>query len=160
VSAIESAALNAKRKGVTMTVTSRPAQSTNHRGELNEPPAASSLCVIDFAAARDRLLPETDESIIQFEIKQELRRVAAQRKSSAELFDPVEDCLYWLISAAALVSLLLGILGLLDFTMPRTQSIDVKQSGRVERALSGGRDRDSTGESLTMRSSRLTRAIC
>jgi hypothetical protein len=133
---------------------SSPVQSINHRADVNEPPAASSRCVIDFATGRDRLLPEIEESTTQFEIEQELRKVAAQRKSSAELFDRVEDWLYWLISAAALVSLLFGILCLSDFTMPRTQSIGIKQSGQVERALPGGGDPDSTGKNLTTRPSR------
>jgi hypothetical protein len=72
------------------------------------------------------------------------------------LFDPVEDWLYWLISAAALVSLLLGIVYLSDLTTPRTQSIGFKQSGQVELALSGGGDPDSTGKGLTIQPSRST----
>ena len=86
-----------------MTVTSSPLQSSDHRADLNESPADSSPCIIDFFAGRDRLLAEIDQ---------------ATRKRSVELFDPLEDWLNSLISAAALVSVIIAILSMAESRTP------------------------------------------
>ncbi len=105
-----------------MTATSRPLRSIDHRADLNEPPADSSPCIIDFFAGRDLLLAEIDQTTKQFEIEQPVRTAAAWRERSAELFDPLEDWLYSLISTAALVSvIILSILSMAAFRMPRTR---------------------------------------
>ena len=56
-----------------MTATSKPLRSVDHRADLNEPPADSSPCIIDFFAGRDRLLAEIDQAAKHFEIKQPVR---------------------------------------------------------------------------------------
>ena len=100
---------------------------------LHEAPTAPSSYVIDFVAARDRLRTEIDEVSRQLEIEQEVRKAAAQRKRSIELYDPVEDWLYSLIPAAAIVALLVGVLGLLDSKTPGTQTTtDTKTSNTIE----------------------------
>ena len=86
-----------------MTVTSSPLQSSDHRAHLNESPADSSPCIIDFFAGRDRLLAEIDQ---------------ATRRRPVELFDPLEDWLSSLISAAALVSLIIAILSMAESRTP------------------------------------------
>lgn len=78
-----------------MTIASSSLQPSDHRAHLDESPADSSPCDIDFFAGRDRLLAEIDQ---------------ATRKRSVELFDPLEDWLNSLISAAAVVSVILAIL--------------------------------------------------
>jgi hypothetical protein len=90
-----------------MTATSRPLRSIDHRADLNEPPADSSPCTIDFFADRDRLVTDIDQATKQFEIELPVRTDAARRERPAELFDPLEDWLYSLISAAALVSVII-----------------------------------------------------
>ena len=82
-----------------MTITSSPLQSSDHRAHLNESPADSSPYIIDFFAGRDRLLAEIDQ---------------ATRKGAVELFDPLEDWLDSLISAAALVSVIIAILSMAE----------------------------------------------
>ena len=100
---------------------------------LHEAPITPSSYVIDFVAARDRLRTEIDEVSRQLEIEQEVRKAAAQRKRSIELYDPVEDWLYSLIPAAAIVALLVGVLGLLDSKTPGTQTTtDTKTSNTIE----------------------------
>jgi hypothetical protein len=96
-----------KRTGDTMTATSGPLRSLDYRTDLNEPPADSSPCIIDFFAGRDRLLAEIDQTTKQFEIEQPARTAAARHQRPSELFDPLEDWLNSLISAAALVSVMI-----------------------------------------------------
>jgi hypothetical protein len=86
-----------------MTVTSSPLQSSDHRAHLNESPADSSPYIIDFFAGRDRLLAEIDQ---------------ATRRRPVELFDPLEDWLSSLISAAALVSVIIAILSMAESRTP------------------------------------------
>jgi len=104
-----------------MTATSRPLRSIDHRADLNKLPADSSPCIIDFFAGRDRLLAETDQATIQFEIEQPVRTATARSERPDELFDPLEDWLYSLTSAAALVSVILAILCMAKFRAPGIQ---------------------------------------
>jgi hypothetical protein len=118
---------------MTMTTTCRTLSSSVRPAHLQEAPTAPSSYVIDFVAARDRLRTEIDEVSRQLEIEQEVRKAAAQRKRSIELYDPVEDWLYSLIPAAAIVALLVGVLGLLDSKTPGTQTTtDTKTSNTIE----------------------------
>ncbi|MGA8660441.1 MAG: hypothetical protein WB586_30355 [Chthoniobacterales bacterium] len=98
-----------------MTTTSSPARSHYHH--MGEP--ISSPGVIDFFTERDRLLAEIDEFNRRHKIKEEIRQAAARR--SQGLSDRLETWLYSMLSAAALVCLLWGILGLADFAAPRAQ---------------------------------------
>jgi hypothetical protein len=98
-----------------MTTTSGPARPHYHH--MGEP--ISSPGVIDFFTERDRLLEEIGEFNRRHKIKEEIRQAAAQRNQG--LSDRLETWLYSMLSAAALVCLLWGILGLADFASPRTQ---------------------------------------
>jgi hypothetical protein len=104
-----------------MTASSTPLRSIDHRAELNEPPADSSPCIIDFFAGRDRLLTEIGQTTKRFDVEQPVRAAGARHGRSAELFDPLEDWLYSLISAAALVSVILAILCMAEFKLPRAR---------------------------------------
>ena len=100
---------------------------------LHEAPVTPSSYVIDFIPARDRLRTQIDEVSRQLEIEQEVRKAAAQRRRSTELYDPFEDWLYSLVPAAAIVGLLVGVLGLLDSRTPGTQTAtDTKTSSTIE----------------------------
>jgi hypothetical protein len=124
-----------------MTTTWKHLTLTDHDADLHEPEFASSPCSIKFGAEHDRLLKEIEESGQQFEIEQEVRKAAAQRKRSIELFDPVEDWLYSLIAAAAIFALLLGVLWLPDFSTSRAGAAVASQSQAIERHLpSQGKD--------------------
>jgi hypothetical protein len=87
-----------------MTMTTTSTLSSKIRpAHLHEAPYTPSSYVIDFIPAHDRLRTEVDEISRQLEIEQELRKAAAQRRRSTELYDPFEDWLYSLIPAAAIV---------------------------------------------------------
>ena len=68
-----------------MTATSRPLRSIDHRADLNEPPADSSPCIIDFFAGRDRLIAETDRATKKFEFEQAVRTAAARSERADDL---------------------------------------------------------------------------
>ena len=95
-----------------MTVTSKAVPSVDHHPNLNEGPPTSSVCDIDFFKARDRLSARFEETSKEFEIKWKIRKVAACRMPSVRQIDRLEESLYWLLSAATLVYLVLWIIGL------------------------------------------------
>jgi hypothetical protein len=99
-----------------MTATSSPLPTLDNNADLNQRPADSSPYIIDFFAGRDRLLEEID-NVKRSESRQQLGHATSPYERSVEFFDPLEDWLYSLISAAALVSVLMGILCMANFTM-------------------------------------------
>ena len=101
-----------------MTATSNPLPSLDNNADLNQLPADSPPYIIDFFAGRDRLLDEMD-NVKRSESRSQSRHATSPYERSVEFFDPLEDWLYSLISAAALVSVLLGILCMANFTMPQ-----------------------------------------
>jgi hypothetical protein len=125
-----------------MTVTSSPARPRYH--QTGEP--ISSPDAIDFFTERDRLLAEIDKFNGQLEIDQEVRKGTHRR--STTLFERLEDWLYSLLSAAALVSLLWGILGLADFPVTSTQRAGTEQSDIVLRGMPRGTNLDSASKIL------------
>jgi hypothetical protein len=86
-----------------MTFVSSPSPTLDNNSNLNQPPADAPPYMIDFFAGRDRLLEEIDNRK-RSETKHQLRRAPFPCKLSVELFDPLEDWLCSLISAAVLVS--------------------------------------------------------
>jgi hypothetical protein len=117
-----------------MTMTTTCTLSSKVRpAHLHEAPITPSSYVIDLIPARDRLRTEIDEVSRELEFEQEVRKAAAQRRRSTELYDPFEDWLYSLVPAAAIVGLLVGVLGLLDSRTPGTQTpTDTKTSSTIE----------------------------
>jgi hypothetical protein len=117
-----------------MTMTTTSTLSSKVRpAHLHEAPITPSSYAIDFIPAGDRLRAEIDEFSRQLEIEQEVRKAATQRRRSTELYDPFEDWLYSLVPAAAIVGLLIGVLGLLDSKTPGTQTTtDTKTSNTIE----------------------------
>jgi hypothetical protein len=102
---------------------------------LHEAPITLSSSVIDSVPARDRWSEETDEVFRQLRIEQEVRKAAARRRRSIDLYDPLEDWLYSLVPAAAIVALLVGVLGLLDSHTPGTETNVSKKSTTIEQSL-------------------------
>ena len=91
-----------------MTVTSKDVPSVDHHPNLNEVPPSSSARDIDIFKARDRLSERFQETSKEIEIKRKIRNVAARRMPPVRQIDRLEESLYWLLSAATLVYLLLG----------------------------------------------------
>ena len=71
---------------------------------------ARSACVIDFFEARDRLGVGFEVSSKDFEVNWRPGKVA-NRLPTVERVDRLEESIYWLLSAATLVYLLLGVTG-------------------------------------------------
>jgi hypothetical protein len=90
-----------------MTASSEHLQSFDYRTVLNEPPDDSSPCIIDLFAGRDCFSAEIDQTTKQFEIEQPARPAAARHQRPTELFDPLDDWLNSLISAVALISVMI-----------------------------------------------------
>jgi hypothetical protein len=118
-----------------MTTTCRTISSNVRPAHLHEAPITPSTSVIDFVPARDRWPEETDEVFRQLRIEQEVSKAAAQRRRSIYLYDPLEDWLYSLVPAAAIVALLVGVLGLLDSHTPGTETTAGKKSATIEQSL-------------------------
>jgi hypothetical protein len=120
---------------MTMTTTCRTLSPNVRPAHLHEAPITPSSSVIDFVPARDRWSEETDEVFRQLRIEQEVRKAAARRRRSIDLYDPLEDWLYSLVPAAAIVALLVGVLGLLDSHAPGTETNISKKSTTIEKSL-------------------------
>jgi hypothetical protein len=95
-----------------MTASPNSVRPIEHQPNLNELLPTSSACVIEFFEARYRLLTDSEIVAKEREIEQPLRAPAIRRGHSVGVPDTLEEGCYWLISAAAVASLALGILGL------------------------------------------------
>jgi hypothetical protein len=106
----------------------QPVPSTDHNGDPNQPRAAYSAYIIDFAAARAQLLSELEEPSKDWEIDQEASERTAERKS--EPTDRVEGLLPVLLPGLALILLLIAILFLPSFMKARMQPIGLNEPVR------------------------------
>ena len=120
---------------MTMTTTCRTLSPNVRPAHLHEAPITPSSSAIDFVPGRDRWSEETDDVFRQLRIEQEVRKAAARRRRSIDLYDPLEDWLYSLVPAAAIVALLVGVLGLLDSHAPGTETNVSKKSTTIEQSL-------------------------
>ncbi|HZC35315.1 MAG TPA: hypothetical protein VE242_06860 [Chthoniobacterales bacterium] len=113
---------------------SRPLPSNVRPAHLLEAPATTLPRVIDFVPPGEPRRRQAGETIDQYEIEHEIRKAIAQRRRSIELYDPLEDWLYSLIPAAAVIALLVGVLGLLNSRTPSDQSATNQQPPAIEQA--------------------------
>lgn len=77
---------------------------------LSKEVPTASACVIEFFEARNSLTAGFEEGRKEFE-KWKASKVAASRLPSLRRIDRVGESLYWLLSAATLVYLLLALIG-------------------------------------------------
>jgi hypothetical protein len=91
---------------------SNAARSVDHQPNLNEVPPNSAAYVIDFFEARHRPLTESERIAQDREMYRQIQKSVIRRERSACLVDAFEEAAYWLISAATLVYLALGIFSL------------------------------------------------
>jgi hypothetical protein len=89
----------------------RSAPGIDEAAALSTVIRAPSVCVIDFFEAHHRLPAGFEVSSKELEIKRKAGNVAARRIPSIGRIDRLEESLYWLLSAATLIYLLLGIIG-------------------------------------------------
>jgi hypothetical protein len=116
-----------------MTTTCKPKTSNVRQAHLHEAPAIPPPYVVDFVPASDRLGER--ESARRFEIEQEIRKAAAKRRSSVQLYDPLEDWLYSLVPAAAIIALILGVLGMLDSRSSSGPAMSAAKTAVTERSV-------------------------
>ena len=95
-----------------MTASPNALRPVGHQLNLNEVSPTSPGCVIEFFEARHRLLTDSERTAQESQINQLLREPAIRRERFVGVPDALEEGCYWLISAAALASLALGIFGL------------------------------------------------
>jgi hypothetical protein len=95
-----------------MTASSNSVRSINHQPKLNELSPTSSVCIIEFFEARQRLLTDSKRIAQATERDRLVHQSAIRRGLYTGVADTVEEGLYWLISAAVFAALALGILGL------------------------------------------------
>jgi len=113
-----------------MTIISRPVKLVDCHPEVREPTMIYSGGVIDFFAARRRLSSEFERDK-ETETKLLHGKAVARSKYSVEPASPLKPAFYFLVSLAALASLLVGILCITEFAIPRM--IDTDQLGAAVR---------------------------
>ena len=106
-----------------MTIISRPVKLVDCHPEVSEPTMIYSGGVIDFFEAHRRLSAEFERDK---ETERKLRHVKAvtRHKYSVEPASPLKSASYFLISLAALASLLVGIFCIKEFATPRMTDTD------------------------------------
>jgi hypothetical protein len=107
-----------------MTAGSNAVRSVEHQPNLNEVPPNSAAFVIDFFEARHQLLTESERIAQESAIDRQIQEPAIRRERSVGLVDALEEAFYWLILAAALAYLALGIFGLSNFTLRGPPAVD------------------------------------
>ena len=95
-----------------MTATSNTVRPIDDQPNLNGVPPDFPTCVIDCFEARNRLLTESERISQPSERDWQVQGPAIGRARSLGVADPLEEGMHWLISAAVLACLALGILGL------------------------------------------------
>jgi hypothetical protein len=99
-----------------MTVPSKAPESSDRLDDLDDPTTGcSSPQVIEFFAAREQMIADQHGCAQPFRRRQETKNIS-RRELLHPLSDPLEDWLNSLITGAALVSLLIGILCWPSFT--------------------------------------------
>ena len=94
-----------------MNHSSRSAPSTGDRPITDVPPISPTY-VIDFFEARRSLLIESQRTAENTGMDREIQEPASRRKSSLDLAAIFEEGSYWLIWAAVLMALALGMVDL------------------------------------------------
>lgn len=74
-------------------------------------PHSPSACVINFFQTTDRALPESQDGNNESEMDLQANKVIGHRLPAVQRVDHLEDSLYWLVSGATLVYLVLAIIG-------------------------------------------------
>jgi hypothetical protein len=92
-----------------MTAHSNVERSVDHQPNLKKVPPNSAAYVIDFFEARHRLLTESERIAHERKMDLQIQESAIRPKCSVGLVDALEEAFNWLILAAALVYLALGI---------------------------------------------------
>jgi hypothetical protein len=87
-----------------------PPLLTNEATTRSELVVASSARLLDLFAGDDRLPVGVEGSSQEFEVNRNAKEAAARRLTAAARMNRFEESAYWLLSAATLVYLLLGII--------------------------------------------------
>jgi hypothetical protein len=103
-----------------MTATTKAPKSIDQQEAGNELRTGSSPHIIEFFKAHDRMTGEHN-NIVSFRYRAETQSIISRRDLLHPLSDPLEDWLNSLISGAALIALLIGILCIPSFTTTKAE---------------------------------------
>jgi hypothetical protein len=112
---------NHRQNEVIMTATTKAPRSIDYQEVGDELRTGSSPHLIEFFKARDQMIADRNDNIVSFRFRAETKSIISRRELLHPLSDPLEDWLNSLISGAALIALLIGILCLPSFTTPKTE---------------------------------------
>jgi hypothetical protein len=118
-----------------MTATTKSPKSIGHQSVADELGTGSSPHVIEFFKARDQMIADHNGKIVPFGYRPETQRVLSRRELLHPLSDPLEEWLNSLVSGAALISLLIGILCLPSFTTTKTERPKLEPISQTESFL-------------------------
>jgi len=112
-----------RRKWGSMSIISRPVKFVDCHPEVSEPTMIYSGGVIDFFEARRRLSAEFKQNK-EAETELQHGKAVARSKYSVEPAVALKPRFYFLVSLAALASLLVGIFCIKEFAIPRMTDTD------------------------------------
>jgi hypothetical protein len=119
-----------------MTATTKAPKSIDHQKVGDELRTGSSPHVIEFFKARDQMIADrSNDNIVSFRYRAETKGIISRRELLHPLSDPLEDWLNSLVTGAALVSLLIGILCLPSFTTTKTEHPKLAPTSQTESFL-------------------------
>jgi hypothetical protein len=118
-----------------MTATTKAPKSIDHQKIGDEPRTGSSPQVIEFFKARDQMIADRKDNIVSFRYRAETKSIISRRELLHPLSDPLEDWLNSLVSGAALIALLIGILCLPSFTTTKTERPKLEPISQTESFL-------------------------
>jgi len=119
-----------------MTVPSKVPESSDRPDDQDDlTTGCSSPQVIEFFAAREQMIADHHGFAQPFGHRQEKKNISYRRELLHPLSDPLEDWLNSLITGAALVSLLIGILCWPSFTTTKPASTKLLPISQTESLL-------------------------
>jgi hypothetical protein len=118
-----------------MTATTKAPKSINQQKVGDELRTDSSPYLIEFFKARDQMIAERNDKIVSFRDGAETKCFISRRDLLHPLSDPLEDWLNSLVSGAALIALLIGILCLPSFTTTKTEQPKLAPISQTESFL-------------------------
>jgi hypothetical protein len=121
--------------GVIMTATTKAPKSIDYQKVGDELRSGPPPHLIEFFKACDQVIADPSDNIISFQYSTERKGFTSRRELLHPLSDPLEDWLNSLVSGAALIALLIGILCLPSFTTTKTEHPKLAPTSQTESFL-------------------------
>jgi hypothetical protein len=118
-----------------MTVTSEAPESIDRQKLENRLEAGTSPHIIEFFSARDRMIADRNENTLSYQHGQKAKCFLSRCELLLPQADPLEEWLNSLITGAALIALLIGILCWPTFTVTKTERTKLMPISQTETLL-------------------------